>query len=666
MKSLSRQASGELKEGYYMEFSKLWLDYKKLSDTLRRVIISCEKPLKDSAAFDELKIAMSAMIPEAIVVWKSEVFDEDSYLILLTLHHELAAEEYDIAASQNITEICGGSETGLLYGVFAFLRRIALEGRLCSFSEHGKPSQPLRMLNHWDNADGSIERGYSGQSFFFVNEELVVNERTVMYARLMASVGINGVVINNVNVRGRAKWLLADDYMDRLEELGELFGRYGIKLFICPDFAAPITVGGLDTADPLDEDVIAWWKSCCAKLFGRVKNLGGFLVKADSEGQPGPFAYGRDHADGANMLANAVKPYDGVVIWRCFVYNCTQDWRDLKTDRARSGYDNFMPLDGRFEDNVILQVKNGPMDFQVREPVHPLFGAMRNTRIMAEFQLAQEYTGQQKHVCWLVPMIKDILAHHTCRCPDHDSVGEVVCGVAAVANTGDDFCWTGSELAAANLYGYGRLLFNEKRTPEELACEWARLTFGSDETVISAVTEILLGSHRAYEDYTVPLGMGWMCKPNHHYGPDPWGYEFDRWGTYNRADRDAVGVDRTSSGTGYTEQYAPELAELYGDPEKCPDELLLFFHRVPYTHRLHSGKTVIQHIYDAHFEGYAGAERFAELWADLEGKIDERTFKNGSERFAEQLRCAKEWRDIINCFFRRLSGIEDEQGREIF
>ncbi|MBQ8965692.1 alpha-glucuronidase [Ruminococcus sp.] len=649
-----------------MGFSKLWLDYKKLADTRRRIVISCDHSLKDTAAFDELRTAMAAMVPEAIVLWKTEVFDDDSYLIVLTLHPELAAEEYDIAASLNITEICGGSETGLLYGVFAFLRQTAIAGGFTAFTAHAKPSQPLRMLNHWDNADSSIERGYSGNSFFFVNGELAVDERTVMYARLVSSIGINGVVINNVNVRGKAKRLLADDFADKLEELGGLFSRYGIKLFICPDFAAPITVGGLKSADPLDDEVINWWNSCCAALFGRVKGLGGFLVKADSEGQPGPFAYGRDHADGANMLARAVKPYGGIVIWRCFVYNCAQDWRDLKTDRARSGYDNFVPLDGRFDDNVILQVKNGPMDFQVREPVHPLFGAMKNTKLMAEFQLAQEYTGQQKHVCWLVPMIKDILAFHTCHDLDDDRVSRIVCGVAAVANTGDDFCWTGSELAAANLYGYGRLLFCEDIDMEELAEEWATLTFGDDEQVVSSVREILLGSHKAYEDYTVPLGLGWMCKPNHHYGPDPWGYEFDRWGTYNRADRNAVGVDRSAAGTGYSEQYAPALADTYGDISRCPDELLLFFHRVPYTHKLHSGKTVIQHIYDAHFEGYAQAEHFAKLWADLEGKVDEGAFKNVSERFAEQLRCAKEWRDIVNTFFHRFSGIDDEKGREIF
>lgn len=649
-----------------MGYSKLWLDRKKIQDSRRRIIISCEHALCDTAAFDELKTAMSEMVPDAIVLIRSEVFDEDSYLIVLAVHPELEAEEYTVAASSDITEITGGSERGLLYGVFAFLRRTALAGGFISFTERCKPSQPLRMIDHWDNADGSIERGYSGRSFFFENGEPVVNERTVMYARLMASIGINGVVINNVNVRGRAKLLLTDEFADRLEELGGLFDRYGIKLFICPDFAAPKNVGGLDTADPLDEDVAEWWRSTCELLFERIKGFGGFLVKADSEGEPGPFAYGRTHADGANMLARAVKPYGGIVIWRCFVYNCTQDWRDKKTDRACASYASFIGLDGQFDDNVILQVKNGPVDFQPREPVHPLFGAMKNTNMMIEFQLAQEYTGQQKHVCWLVPMYKEILEYHTRHDLPDDRVGKVVCGVAAVGNTGNDYCWTGSELAAANLYCYGRLLFDETLDNEILAEEWCEQTFGEDEQVKSAVTEILAGSHKAYEDYTAPLGIGWMCHPADHYGPDPWGYEFDRWGTYNRADRDAVGVDRSASGTGFSEQYAPEWAEVYGDVERCPDELLLFFHRVPYTHKLHSGKTVIQHIYDTHFEGYEAVEHFAELWKSLEGKIDERAYKNGCERFGEQLRCAREWRDIINCFFHRLSGIEDEKGREIY
>ena len=654
-----------------MDHSSLWLTPKKISSHPASVLLANAADKTLSHAYSIFTDWLSSAAPDAQVICPDSIINDASKCLKLSLSADNASGDipaggYKINADPTSVCISGSDTSGLICGIFDYIRRVTLADGFVSFTAECVPSQPLRMLNHWDNADGSIERGYSGRSFFFSDGKLIVNERTEMYARLMASIGINGVVINNVNVRGSAKRLLTADYADSLEKLGELFGRYGIKLFICPDFAAPISVGGLDTADPLDERVVSWWNDVITSLFERVPSFGGFLVKADSEGQPGPFAYGRTHADGANMLARAMKKFGGIVIWRCFVYNCTQDWRDLRTDRARSGYDNFMPLDGEFEDNVILQVKNGPMDFQVREPVHPLFGAMKHTNIMAEFQLAQEYTGQQKHVCWLVPMIKDILDHHTKHDLPDDRVSRTVCGVAAVANTGDDFCWTGSELAAANLYGYGRLLFDETLTVSQIADEWTRLTFGSDEKVVSAVKEILYGSHKAYEDYTAPLGIGWMCKPCHHYGPDPWGYEFDRWGTYNRADRDCAGVDRSPSGTGYSTQYAPELADLYGSAATCPDELLLFFHRVPYTHKLHSGKTVIQHIYDSHFEGFEQAEHFAALWASLKGRVDERTFQNVSARFEEQLRCAKEWRDIVNTFFHRLSGIPDEKGRKIY
>ena len=654
-----------------MDHSSLWLTPKKISSHPASVLLANAADKTLSHAYSVFTDWLSSAAPDAQVICPDSIINDASKCLKLSLSADNASGDipaggYKINADPTSVCISGSDTSGLICGIFDYIRRVTLADGFVSFTAECVPSQPLRMLNHWDNADGSIERGYSGRSFFFSDGKLIVNERTEMYARLIASIGINGVVINNVNVRGSAKRLLTADYADSLEKLGELFGRYGIKLFICPDFAAPISVGGLDTADPLDERVVSWWNDVITSLFERVPSFGGFLVKADSEGQPGPFAYGRTHADGANMLARAMKKFGGIVIWRCFVYNCTQDWRDLRTDRARSGYDNFMPLDGEFEDNVILQVKNGPMDFQVREPVHPLFGAMKHTNIMAEFQLAQEYTGQQKHVCWLVPMIKDILDHHTKHDLPDDRVSRTVCGVAAVANTGDDFCWTGSELAAANLYGYGRLLFDETLTVSQIADEWTRLTFGSDEKVVSAVKEILCGSHKAYESYTAPLGIGWMCKPGHHYGPDPWGYEFDRWGTYNRADRDCAGVDRSPSGTGYSTQYAPELAELYGSAATCPDELLLFFHRVPYTHKLHSGKTVIQHIYDSHFEGFEQAEHFAALWDSLKGRVDERTFQNVSARFEEQLRCAKEWRDIVNTFFHRLSGIPDEKGRKIY
>lgn len=646
-------------------FSPLWLGYEPLDTRFTgRAAIRCTSRVdRQCAAVSELITALSAMLPAAELTFGA---DSASMIFELDIADFLSEEEYTVSADERGASILGGSEAGLLYGVFAYLAAIRAAGGFVRISRRLRPALPLRMLDHWDNADGTIERGYSGSSFFFENGHLMVNERTEMYARLLASVGINACAINNVNVRGEAIKLITEDNLRDLGKLSALLKRWGIALYICVDFSAPMSLGKMRSADPLDINVSYWWQSKARELYSSAPALGGFLVKADSEGQPGPYAYGRDHADGANMLARALKPFGGKVIWRAFVYNCSQDWRDTRTDRACAGYRTFAPLDGHFDGNVILQVKNGPMDFQVREPVHPLFGAMKHTAVAAEFQLAQEYTGQQLHVCCLLPMIKQILAHRTYNGSQNDTVLGTISGAAAVANTGDDFCWTGSELAAANLYGFGRLCFEPTLAAEDILDEWISLTFGHNELVRETLLYILLGSHKAYEDYTAPLGLGWLCKPNHHYGPDPWGYEFDRWGTYNRADRDAVGIDRSMDGTGYAAQYYPPLCDMYSSPETCPDELLLFFCRVPYTHVLHSGKTVIQHIYDSHFEGCEQAEEFARLWDKLEGSIDRRVFDNGKKRFREQLRSAREWRDVINTFFRRLSGIEDEKGRKIY
>ncbi|MDE6976078.1 MAG: alpha-glucuronidase, partial [Lachnospiraceae bacterium] len=359
-------------------------------------------------------------------------------------------------------------ERGILYGVFALIFRMQRQETLAGIDLKKEPAMPLRMVNHWDNMDGSIERGYSGRSFFFENNEILVDERTVTYARLMASVGINGAVINNVNVKDQATYMITEKYFDKLREMSEIFAGYGIRFFMSLNYAAPVELGELDSADPLDEGVAAWWEKRMKIVYDAIPLLGGFLIKADSEGRPGPFTYGRDHADGANMLARAIEPYGGLIIWRCFVYNCRQDWRDRKTDRARSGYDNFMELDGRFRDNVILQIKNGPMDFQVREPVHPLFGGLTKTNQMLEVQIAQEYTGQQRHICYLIPWFKQILEFRTYVKETDDTVRDIVsgktfgqknCGMAAVANTGNDENWTGHDLAAANLYGFGRLCY---------------------------------------------------------------------------------------------------------------------------------------------------------------------------------------------------------------
>ncbi len=604
--------------------------------------------------------------------------DETAHTGMLLCKSEAAhirAEGYEISEKAGLLTVSAREEKGLLYGVFHVLRQVALEQSLSDCYFCVNPDNPLRMYNHWDNMDGSIERGYSGESFFFANNEVIVDERTEDYARLVASVGINAVVINNVNVKDSATWLITDRYFKDVAKMAEIFEGYGIKMFLCLNFAAPMELGGPDSADPLDPEVRSWWEKKMEEVFDAIPNLGGFLVKADSEGRPGPFTYGRTQADGANMLADIIKDYGGIIIWRCFVYNCTQDWRDYKTDRARAGYDNFIQMDGDYHDNVILQIKNGPMDFQIREPISPLLGGLMKTNQMLEVQIAQEYTGHQIDVCYLIPMFKEILDFRTYCAKEDDTVADIIsgrtfgnknCGVAAVCNTGNDLNWTGNDLAAANFYGFARLAFQTSLTAEEIAEEWIRMTISCEQEVIDTLMGILLPSREIYENYTSPLGIGWMVVPHEHYGCSVDGYEYSRWGTYHRADHLGLGVDRTYNGTGFVGQYHEPNASMYNDMETCPEELLLFFHHVPYTYQLKSGKSLIQHIYDSHFEGVEQVEEMIRAWESLDGKIDADVHRTVSERFQRQLLNAKEWRDQVNSYFYRKSGIPDEKGRKIY
>jgi alpha-glucuronidase len=573
--------------------------------------------------------------------------------------------------------ITGGSDRGVLYGAFAFLRAMAagIDPEGLNMSEN--PSNRIRMINHWDNMDGSIERGYAGKSFYFRDGSFIRDDRRLTdYARLLSSVGLNGVCINNVNVHSLETRLITAEYLPDVTHVAGIFRKYGIKLYLSVNYSSPIELGGLSTADPLDEGVQRWWYEKAKEIYSAVPDFGGFLVKADSEFRPGPFTYGRNHADGANMLAKALDPYGGIVIWRCFVYNCRQDWRDRVTDRANAAYDNFMPLDGKFMDNVVLQIKNGPMDFQVREPVSPLIGGLGKTNQVLELQITQEYTGQQKHVCYLVPQWKEVLDFDTYKFGPGSTVkrlisGEILpqkhSGMAAVSNTGDDMNWTGHILAQANLYGYGRLAWNPDLSSREITDEWISLTFTNSPEVMEPIREILLESWKAYENYTCPLGIGWMVNPGHHYGPSVDGYEYSAWGTYHRADWLGMGVDRTTAaGTGFAGRYHKPNSDMYNNIDACPEELLLFFHRVLYKHRLKSGKTLIQHIYDTHFEGVEQVERFREKWLGLKDKIDPGVFNQVLERFDIQLKDAAEWRDVVNSYFYRKSGIPDEKGRKIY
>jgi alpha-glucuronidase len=555
---------------------------------------------------------------------------------------------------------------GLLYGYFHVVRR---GDRLEDTVE--LPAYPVRMLDHWDNlvphpVMGAVERGYAGGSIFFHDGAVVEDlSRVREYARLLTSIGINAVSINNVNVRGPATRLLTDLLPD-VARIAAVLREWGIATHLAVSYAAPIVLGDLDTSDPLDPRVVRWWAAASDRVYAEVPDLGGFVVKADSENQPGPFTYGRDHGDGANLLARALRPHGGTLYWRCFVYDCHQDWRDRSTDRARAAYDHFMPLDGQFDDNVVLQIKHGPLDFQVREAVSPLLGGLDRTRMALELQVTQEYTGHQRDLCYLGPWWREILDFDTTGAGGA-TVAQRADTIVAVSNVGDDSNWTGHKLAQANLHSYGRLAWNPGADPVELLHEWAAATFDVDAATRAQLVEIMADSWQVYEHYTAPLGVGFMVAPHGHYGPSVNGYEYSAWGTYHFADRDGVGVDRTvASGTGFTAQYPEPLAGRYEDLATCPDELLLFFHHVPYGHVLQSGRTVVQHIYDTHFQGYDEVVAKVEAWRAIADRFDPATRDNVSARFAGQVRNAREWRDQVNTYFFRMSGVPDAAGRTVY
>ena len=478
-------------------------------------------------------------------------------------------------------------------------------------------------------------------------------ERMRTLGRLLASAGLNVLCINNVNVHEPAQRLL-EDYLPDLAALADLFRPFGVRLMVSVDFSRPMC-HGIPTADPLDQAVRAWWKETAARVYAAVPDLAGFLVKADSEGRPGPFTYGRNHADGANMLAEALKPYGGYAVWRCFVYNCRQDWRDTKTDRPKAAWEHYAYLDGQFSDNVILQVKHGPFDFQVREPLSPLLLGMRQTNLAMELQLAQEYTGHQIDLYTMIPMWQELF---------EELPASRIMSIAAVSNLGRDENFTGHPLAAVNLYTYGLLAWNPSADASRSVSDWVRLTFGFNPDDENKLTGLLLSSRRIYEKYTAPLGLCWMVNPHDHYGPNPSGYEYDLWGTYHKANRDAVGIDRTSSGTGYLSQYPDEIRRKYEDPETCPDLYLLFFHRLPYSFVMKDGRTLIQRIYDDHFEGYDETVAMSGVLSTLPFPEPDRS--EIKRRMDLQLRDAREWCDIVNTFFHRLSGVDDVHGRTIY
>lgn len=491
------------------------------------------------------------------------------------------------------------------------------------------------------------------------------------YGRLLASVGINGCAINNVNADPR---ILTAPLLPDLVRIADALRPWGVRMAIAVDFGSPKTVGGLDTFDPLNPRVAAWWKSKADELYRAIPDLGGFVLKADSEGRVGPSAYQRTHADAANVVARALAPHGGLLFYRGFVYDHHMDWRNLKNDRARAAYDNFEPLDGQFDNNVIVQIKNGPIDFQVREPASPLFGALEKTNQAIELQITQEYMGQARHTVFLPPMWKatldfDMHARGTGTPVKALAAGKVfdrpTGGFVGVSNVGLDDSWFGNQLSQANLYGFGRLAWNPDLSAERIVDEWTRLTFGSDPDVIKTVTAIQLSSWYTYEKYTGPLGLQTLTDiTGNHYGVNVEASEGNGWGQWHRADAYGVGMNRTAStGTGYIGQYRAAVAHMFEPTETCPDDLLLFMHHVPYTHVLHDGKTVIQYIYDSHYDGAAAVRQYVRDWKALQGHVDEQRYGEILAQLEYQAGQAEVWRDAVTNWFWRESMIPDAHRR---
>ena len=667
--------------------AEAWLRYAPIANSAQyawlpsRITVLGDTPT-DRAAAEELRRGLSSMLGRAFTIEapaNRRSTPQDSIALdstsALQTGEPVRAEEYRIVhkteGGHTALVLLGGTPQAGLYAAFHLLTEIAAQMPIPA-DERQSPSSPVRWVNQWDNLDGSIERGFGGRSIFFdaghVRADLA---RAGDYARLLASVGINGCTINNVNSDLHT---LSPDMLQEIARVADAMRPWGVRISLSIDLSSPQIVGKLTTFDPLDPNVITWWQNKVDEIYKLIPDFGGFIVKADSEGRAGPSQYGRTPAEAANVLARPLKAHGGIVLYRGFVYDHHLDWTNLKADRARAGYDNFSALDGKFEPNVVIQIKNGPIDFQVREPVSPLFAALKHTAQAIELQVTQEYTGQQRHMVFLVPMWKTSLDTDMRIQGRSTPVKEIVegkvfkqplGGFVGVANVGLDTNWMHHPMALANLYGFGRLAWNPSLTSQQIADEWTRQTFGNDPRVVSTITALQLESWHVYEQYTGNLGIGGLTNiTGPHYGPGIESAERNGWGQWFRGDEHGIGMDRTvATGTGYIGQYPPELAAKYESLATCPDDLLLFMHHVPYSYKLHSGKTVVQHVYDSHYEGAAAAATYAPRWKQLQTLVDKERYEQVLALLEYQAGHAIEWRDSVNQWFQKISGIEDAQHR---
>jgi len=562
---------------------------------------------------------------------------------------------------QGANVIAANSDVGVLYGVFRFIQQMQLRGRIDALDISDSPRLQLRVLNHWDNLTRHVERGYAGQSLWdWQTLPRFKDPRYTDYARANASIGINAVVLNNVNANAL---ILTPEWLEKVKALAEVFRPYGIRVYLSAKFSAPIEIGGLTTADPLDPAVAAWWKAKVDEIYRTIPDFGGFLVKANSEGQPGPQDYKRTHADGANMLADALAPHGGIVMWRAFVYAGGKD-----ADRAMQAYDEFQPLDGQFRANVLVQNKNGAIDFQPREPFHPLFGAMPRTPLMMEFQITKEYLGFATHLAYLGPMWEEVLEADTYRPRRRTTVANVIetpltpggrTGIAGVANVGTARNWSGSQFDQANWYAYGRFAWDPHASAEAIARDWARMTWSNDSAAVDSIVAMMMGSREAVVDYMTPLGLTHLMATAHHYGPGPWVADLPRpeWNPayYHKADAAGIGYDRTKSGSNAVAQYAPHVAEQFGNLKKTPEQFLLWFHHVPWDYKTKSGRSVWDEMVVRYDSGVDAVRAMQARWDALQGKVDSDRWQEVRTYLTIQLDEAIWWRDASIAYFQSVS-----------
>lgn len=563
--------------------------------------------------------------------------------------------------------ITGNTDQGVLYGVFAFLRHLQSNQSLDGLELLSAPKIDHRLLNHWDNLTRTVERTMAGASIWnWFDLPWYIEPYYHDYARACASVGINGTVLTNVNANAT---VLRPQFLEKVAALADTFRPYGIQVYLTARFSAPVELGGLETADPLDPGVIKWWTDKINEIYEYVPDFGGFVVKANSEGQPGPQNYGRDHADGANLLARALAPHGGIVMWRAFVYDF-----EVKEDRHKQAYTEFTELDGRFEPNVSIQTKNGAIDFMPREPFHPLFGATPKTPLTLELQITQEYLGGDIQLAFLAPMWKETLDSDTYANGEGSTVAKVIDGtlfdhgltaIAGVANIGNERNWTGHPLAAANWYAFGRLAWDHSITSEQIAEEWTRMTFGNENEVVSTISDMLLESHEMVVDYSMPLGLHHIMYPGHHYGPGPW-WDQGRpdWTSvyYHRADENGIGFDRTKTGSNALGQYAPEVVDAWGTPEKIPEKLLLWFHHVNWDFEMKSGHTLWDELCLTYQSGVDQAAEMQAQWAALKGQIDAQRHARVAALLKRQHHDAAFYKDACLAYFQAFSNRDFPEG----